>query len=186
MDATRSINTLHNLALGRGDGGRQGLYSVSAQRSFPGHIPSCQPFSFVPSNRPDRTHRPFSLPTGSERSLHGCLGRGRSSGPGVPHLDTDDSVRPSSPVHLPTHAPASMCSLGTQPKCPPTFPALGLRPELPQGAQPSAQASSSLQSDPGQVRWPCGPRRPLLPGSCVGNGPHRVTGSGGSPSEVSK
>lgn len=60
-----------------------------------------------------------------------------------PHLDADGPVSPSWPVHPPTHAPGSTCSLATQPICPLTFPVLGL--------SPAPQASSSPQSHPGQL-----------------------------------
>lgn len=38
------------------------------QRGGTDHIPSCHPFSLELPNRPDRTHCPFVLPTGPERS----------------------------------------------------------------------------------------------------------------------
>lgn len=110
------------------------------REASPGHIPSCQAFSFALSNRPDRAQCPFTLPTGSERNLHGCSGPGRSTGAGVsgrcclrpqPCLGIGDAGRLSSLVPLPTHALGSRCLLGTLPICLLTFLRSDSWPELP-------------------------------------------------------
>lgn len=71
MDATCSINTLHNLALGRGERGKQIFYSGFAQRNFSRAHSGLSALSFVFPNRPDRVQHPFSWPTGYERNRHG-------------------------------------------------------------------------------------------------------------------
>lgn len=137
------------------------------REASPGHVPSCQPFSFVLPNCPDRTHCPFTPPTCSERRCpHGRSGPGKSRGAGM---------CPTRAVAGGVASPGHWRPCEVELTCPPAHTGPGLQVltwTLPTDLSctgthgqsflkehsPVPQTPSYPWSDPGQVTGLCQPR----------------------------